>query len=436
MEPPTPRQNRFGWQATNLFWPGEQDANGTVFSCVYGPLVAYAEKHQKLVALGGCTPAGCQGCDGLHRRRRLELAGGSSSVQAEKAAKCPIANSSSETRPRHGCMKSSGDGGKSWSKIRAVIPYPRYQGGMLVYERASGDLLQQHATPHTAGGGVVQIRSSDAGLTWSDPLSVSAMLGRAFSTTPGHPSWEKEQLAVGPGQAIQLSATNKFHSNRLLFAGTKDGYGYDCIWYSDDGGRSYSLSKDVATGRPLKLWQQSEIALAETPDGGVITSSRNQDYHRAFSPGSQCYVDEDCYTGRCNLTAKPLPLCVEPSTYKKFGCNCRGVARSTDGVHVLLVYHATKPSCTRACHNGTSANIVILFLLLLVYVVQVAQLSRSRHPIPSLLGLSARPPWSLWSWSWDRKAASLLYNILGIVISVLSGRSSTPIQATVPTTAT
>ena len=276
-EPTPPQQNELGWQATNLFWPGEQDANGTVFSCVYGPLVAYAEKHQKLVALGGCTPAGCQGCNGLHRRR-LE---GSSE---RRATHCPLANSSSETRPRHGCLKTSTDGGVSWSKISVVIPYPRYQGGMLVYERTSGDLLQQHATPHTAGGAVVQMRSSDAGLTWSEPLDVSAMLGPTFSPTAGHPSWEKEQLAVGPGQAIQLSATNRHHPNRLLFAGTKDGYGYDCVWYSDDGGRSYTLSQDVSTGGPLKLWQQSEIALAETPDGGVITSTRNEDYHRGYAP--------------------------------------------------------------------------------------------------------------------------------------------------------
>ena len=85
-EPAPPRQNDLGWLATNLFWPGEQDANGTVFACTYGPLVAYAEQHRKLVALGGCTPAGCPGCDGLHRRRRLQAASGNED--------CPIANPS------------------------------------------------------------------------------------------------------------------------------------------------------------------------------------------------------------------------------------------------------------------------------------------------------------------------------------------------------
>ena len=52
-------------------------------------------------------------------------------------------------------------------------------------------------------------------------------------------------------------------------------------------------------GKPLQITGQDEIALAETPDGGVITSTRNEDYHKGY-PG-------------------------------KVDCNCRGVSRSTDG---------------------------------------------------------------------------------------------------------
>ena len=108
-------------------------------------------------------------------------------------------------------------------------------------------------------------------------------------------------LSVGPGAGIQLSATNKHHPNRLVFAGHHGAYQYDCVWYSDDGGKTYQLSKETGTGKPLQITGQDEIALAETPDGGVITSTRNEDYHKAY-PG--------------------------PAKDK---CNCRGVARSTDG---------------------------------------------------------------------------------------------------------
>jgi len=50
------------------------------------------------------------------------------------------------------------------------------------------------------------------------------------------------------------------------------------VWFSDDGGRSYELAKH-SNGSVLQIWGQDEIALAETPDGGVITSTRNEDYH-------------------------------------------------------------------------------------------------------------------------------------------------------------
>lgn len=67
-------------------------------------------------------------------------------------------------------------------------------------------------------------------------------------------------LAVGPGAGIQLSASNRHHPNRLLFAGHHGAYQYDCVWHSDDGGRTYQLSKD-ARGEPLRITGQDEIAL-------------------------------------------------------------------------------------------------------------------------------------------------------------------------------
>ena len=128
---------------------------------------------------------------------------------------------------------------------------------------------------------------------------------------------------MGPGAGIQLSANNPHHPNRLVvrasvpapscrfgfgrlirgcraqFAGHHGAYTYDMVWYSDDGGETYVLAKN-ATGGPLQIWGQDEIALAETPEGGVITSTRNEDYHKGYNKANT-------------------------------GCNCRGKARSTDG---------------------------------------------------------------------------------------------------------
>lgn len=130
------------------------------------------------------------------------------------------------------------------------------------------------------------------------------MLGPVFS--PGNASSACGSarpycLAVGPGAGLQLSADNKFHPNRILFAGHHGAYQYDVIWYSDDGGKTYTVAKNATdSSKPAQIFGQDEIALAETPDGGVMTSTRNEDYHKGY-------------------------------TKENKGCNCRGVSRSADG---------------------------------------------------------------------------------------------------------
>lgn len=87
----------------------------------------------------------------------------------------------------------------------------------VVSDRATGDVLFQFPdghgqySPHP--GTILQIRSTDGGESWGAPIDVSKMLGPAFSPFAGG------GLAVGPGAGIQLSPSNPFHPNRLLFAG-------------------------------------------------------------------------------------------------------------------------------------------------------------------------------------------------------------------------
>ena len=65
--------------------------------------------------------------------------------------------------------------------------------------------------------------------TWSQPVDISRMLGPLWS--PRNDS--TTHLSVGPGAGMQLSASNKFAPNRILFAGHHGAYTYDCVWYSD-----------------------------------------------------------------------------------------------------------------------------------------------------------------------------------------------------------
>ena len=96
-------------------------------------MVTYAEKHKKLVAVGGCTPSGCAGCNGIH-------------VAAAHAIRATAAVAGvGAARPRsacsRGCVKTSSDGGRSWSQIRAFSQMS--PGGQINYDRVSGDVLLQ-----------------------------------------------------------------------------------------------------------------------------------------------------------------------------------------------------------------------------------------------------------------------------------------------------
>ncbi len=189
------------------------------------------------------------------------------------------------------CIKTSDDGGKTWTKIRSFNE-PYGTEGQILYDRVSRSVLLQFPDRNLQfrqkPGAILQIRSIDGGETWSAPVEVN--LGSLFA--PFRPIG----LSVGPGAGIQLSATNRYHANRLLFAGHHGPYQYDMIWYSDDMGHTWTFAQNAPhTNKPAQLWQQDEIALAETPDGGVLASMRNEVYH-----------------------GKGL-------------CNCRGLARSSDG---------------------------------------------------------------------------------------------------------
>jgi hypothetical protein len=108
-------------------------------------------------------------------------------------------------------------------------------------------------------------------------------------------------VGVGPGAGIQLSAGNRFHPHRILFAASHGVYTFSVVWYSDDGGATFKLAKNASDPRkPAMLQLQVEPCLAETPSGGVLVSMRNEAYHRGYNTS--------------NVT-----------------CNCRGVARSEDG---------------------------------------------------------------------------------------------------------
>lgn len=136
--------------------PGEQDSNGTVYTCTYCPMVTLVDMPNatRLVAVGGCTPSGCAGCNGIH------ISSASASSSGSPPYPHPLGSACSA-----GCIKHSDDGGKSWSQIRRFTDYG--PGGMINYDRVSQTILLQFPDGHGLfskhPGAILQISSTNFG---------------------------------------------------------------------------------------------------------------------------------------------------------------------------------------------------------------------------------------------------------------------------------
>lgn len=157
-----------GYESSNLFWPGEQDAEGMSYACTYCPMLQLVGNQTRIVALGGCGKniPGCgpdSGCNGIHVSTESRIGG---ILREGTPPNCTAA-----------CMKYSLDrsarclrlhfhrdtiiftrllidlvhchaSGRTWSKIKRVMEYG--PGGMLGHDRVSGDLLLMHVDPGRA----------------------------------------------------------------------------------------------------------------------------------------------------------------------------------------------------------------------------------------------------------------------------------------------
>jgi hypothetical protein len=153
-------------------------------------------------------------------------------------------------------MKSSRDGGTSWSALQVVSPSGRtgYANGAAIYDRRRDQIvLQYQLVPLSSTSPMVnvsyfQILSYDDAKTWTTPLDITEQL-RGCNPDSGN------MQAQSAGNKVQTG------SGRLLFAGHGHGHGSDnaigvCLWYSDDGGATYKTA-------PLKDGK-GEVSVANT----------------------------------------------------------------------------------------------------------------------------------------------------------------------------
>jgi len=261
--PPPPPHIPANFMTTNVFWPGESDANGTVYACTLLPTLVLAN-NTRLIAHGSCGVRP-QSCNGFHL------------------------NTPSMFTPSPGnpifegniCQKHSDDGGRTWSRIRLIAGRRMggygVQTGQVLWDAANQVLIMQSATSWDTipfSGLVLERRSYDLGDTWSSPRNVTTLIGKS-----GFNASTISKLAASAGAALQLSHKSA-HPNRLVFSGyVQVGAVFgQTFWFSDDGGETYTLARN-STGGLLQVPGLGETALAETLEGGITTSSRNKIFH-------------------------------------------------------------------------------------------------------------------------------------------------------------
>lgn len=187
-------------------------------------------------------------------------------------------NGSSDTGNIDLVMRSSDDGGKSWSQLKVIWDDDNNVCGnpAPVVDRMTGNihllmtwnLGEDHENEIIAETSkdtrrIYVSASENEGRSWTEPREITSSVKLTTWT------W----YATGPCHGIQLK--NEKYKGRLIIpcdhieASTKKYYSH--VVYSDDGGKSWTL------GGTTPQDQVNECTVAELPDGKLILNMRNYD---------------------------------------------------------------------------------------------------------------------------------------------------------------
>ena len=203
-------------------------------------------------------------------------------------------------------FKRSQDAGRSWSTAE-VVPGTWQEGWCVGQPTCAYDpvrkllvLQYQNSTTHRQVNGVtMQVTSNDSGASWNAPQALDQFMGQFRGTFPG------------PGNGLVLSSKSK-KPGRWVFPswGVAGPYIYDIVSFSDDGGRTYSVSK---THFPANLSGVfAEPTVAETQGGDVLINMRMAN-DAAACGGSHCRFGALSTDGGASFSAAaPVPKLVSP----------------------------------------------------------------------------------------------------------------------------
>ncbi|HAD11606.1 MAG TPA: exo-alpha-sialidase, partial [Saprospirales bacterium] len=188
-------------------------------------------------------------------------------------------------------MKTSRNGGKTWSEIRVLVDSdslqasncapvldlldPAYPKGRIFLFYNTGNATEHEVMQGRGLREVWFISSTDGGQSWSAPVNITRQTHRPGSP-PYHDAAAWRGYANTPGHAIQL--TQKPYRGRIFVAANhtegppKSNWGncYSHGFYTDDHGKTFQL------GGSVPVPGSNEAIAAEIPGGGLLINCRNQ----------------------------------------------------------------------------------------------------------------------------------------------------------------
>jgi len=180
-------------------------------------------------------------------------------------------------------LRRSTDGGNTWSAPQRIAHHgDRIRGTsgktaddeqqtvnnpVAIVDRVSGSIEFLYCINYAR---CFSIRSLDDGVTWSDPVEITA----AFADFRPACNWKV--LATGPGHGIQLRSGRLVVPVWLAYGGVRDHHpSVTATIYSDDHGATWKAG-EIAIPDTAEFNDPNETIAAELSDGRVLLVARSE----------------------------------------------------------------------------------------------------------------------------------------------------------------
>eukprot|EP00038_Savillea_parva_P015785 m.14881 g.14881 ORF g.14881 m.14881 type:complete len:494 (-) comp3211_c0_seq1:244-1725(-) len=195
--------------------------------------------------------------------------------------------------------------GQSWNPNTYTALTPQgYSVGVGVYDSQRSTVILQYqsftdSNPYV-GNTLWQSMSTDDGVTWSDAVNITHAVAPC-NRGPGG------QVCGAAGSRLQTV------SGRIVFSGHSGPGGGICVWYSDDGGKTYNTTAGGGTNGAL-LITGNEQSIADLGNGSLYMNGRGMAF--PFAGHRASYWSHD--NGASWSSGQEARALTEPNS---FGCD-------------------------------------------------------------------------------------------------------------------